>query len=204
MENEITPEQKEQLKSWAGQRDSVLSEISNLRTIKEKLEKENRELSDSNSEIDIRVNQSVGRIEELSKKERELESLLSKDIASLSSEKNVLESEITNLKKIVEVLEPQKKSLETSISFLTETFNSLHERVGVLDKVVGHVTTVSDKNVSVISDLVSSVKASLQEIIDINLSNVEKTNVVIKELPVVFLEVKRKSLIREVINEPKK
>ena len=41
----LTPEQKEQLKTWVGQRDSILSEISILKNEKDILTKKNKELA---------------------------------------------------------------------------------------------------------------------------------------------------------------
>lgn len=197
---EITTEQKMQLATWAEQRDSILLEISNLRTEKEKLESINKELAESNSDIEIRMNEIVGRIDELLKKEIDLIPLRLKEVSDLESRKTCLESEITSLDNLIKRLQPQKDNLEVSIAFLTDTFKSINDRVGLLDKVIGHVTQISDKNIIVIENFVSSLKKEIQVLIDLNKVNVDKTNFVISELPKVFLEVQRKSLIREKIN----
>ena len=67
---------------------------------------------------------------------------------------------------------------------------------------MGHVTEVSNKSVITIDALVAAVKRSMQDLLDTNKVNVDKTNLVIKELPVVFLEAKRQSLERVKISKP--
>jgi len=52
---EITVEQKGQLKTWSGQRDVLLSEISILRDEKSKLEKTNREITNSLTDVADRI-----------------------------------------------------------------------------------------------------------------------------------------------------
>lgn len=203
MNPEITIEQKEQLNTWAGQRDAMLLEISGLRTEQEKLIITNNELSNSSSDISTRLTKTLGRIEELEKKEKELPLLISREIADLKTEKSNLQVENTSLGRINSVLYNEKLGLEASISFLTETFNTMNDRVGLLEKVVGHVTEVSDKNITTINDLISTVKTGMQELIDTNQSVVEKTNTVIGEIPKIVLESKRVSLERSVIKKQK-
>jgi len=65
-------EQKQQLEIWSIQRDAVLLEISTNRILNEKLIQKNKELSNSNSEIETRMNQSIGRLQELKNKEKEM------------------------------------------------------------------------------------------------------------------------------------
>jgi len=200
---ETLPEQKEQLSRWAGQRDALLKEISVLRDTKEKLQKVNKELASSNSDIQINLNKVEGKIEELKKKEIELVPLISKDVSKLNSEKTRLETDVQHLEKTLNILESQKKSLETSVAFLTETFNSIHDRVELLDKVVGHVTEVSGKNVVTINRLVDSVENRVNELLNKTKVNIDKTNMIIEDLPRVFVEAKKKALVREVINNKK-
>lgn len=203
MNPEITKEQQEQLSSWASQRDLLLSEISSLRDTERKLHQRNEELSSSSSEIINKMNQAKGRIEELKIKEAELPELTRKDVSTLKVIKSGLETEILFFKENIKELKDKKDLLEKSISFLTDTFNSLHERVGVLDKVVGHVTEISSKNDKSIQNLVVEIKKGLTEVVEKNKQSVKEMSTVTAELPKVFLEVQRKSLERQVINNKK-
>ena len=196
MPNEITPEQREQLKTWAGQRDSLLSEISVLRTSKEGLEKTSKELASSNTNINADINKALGRIEELKKKEAELVTLQSKEISSLQVEKVGLESDVSNLWKIINILNEQKVGIEKDISLLTDTFVRVNNKTSELDKVVDHVTRVSSDNKHEIDSLLEKLKKTLGELIDVNTKNVFETNVVIEKLPQMLVEVRKQSLMR--------
>ena len=196
---EITPEQKGQLKTWAGQRDALLLEISNLRTAKEALVTSNKEMAHSYSNTNDNMNQVIGRIEELKKKEAELPLLISKEVASLQSRKNCLETEITNLSKLVEVLTVQKTSLEKDVSSALATFNVVKDEAITLDGVVDHVTRVSKNNVTLIDGLVAKLARSLEEIIEVNKKNVSETNVVIDKLPRMLVEIQKRGLIKNKI-----
>jgi predicted nucleic acid-binding Zn-ribbon protein len=192
---EITPEQKGQLRTWAGQRDAILLEISNLQTAKEKLVTSNKEMANSYSDTEKNMNQVIGRIEELKKKEAELPLLISKDVAVLQSRKTCLETEIMNLTKLVEVLSTQKASLEKDVSSALATFTAVKDEAITLDGVVDHVVRVSKNNVTLVEDLVSKLAKSLEEIIEVNKKNVSETNVVIDKLPRMLVEIQKKGLI---------
>lgn len=196
---EITPEQKAYLETFAGKRDAALLEISNLRNQSESLASLNKLLAASNTEIQTQVQQAVGRLTELDKIEKEYDDVVSGSLTKHLIEKTRLESEVTNLQKLVAVLTPQKESLQKDISSLTEIFNTVNNRVGVLDKVVDHVTRISEQNSNTIESLVSGLKLSLKELTDINESNVIKTNQVLDKLPKMLVELQRTHLIKNKI-----
>jgi len=197
--DEFTKEQKAQLKTWAEQRDELLSEISSLKTKEEKLRSINKELASSNSDIESRMNEIRGRIEELKIKESELPGVISKEVAFLESKKTTLESEINLLGKIVEALKPQKASLEIDIEKALSTFEVLKGETLLLDKIVDKVTLVSNSNSDRINLLVSDLAKSLEEIIDVNRKNVLETNIVIDKVPKMIMECQKHGLIKNKI-----
>ena len=196
---EITPEQKAYLATFAGQRDAALLEISTLQIAKEKLEKSNKELATSYSDMETRMNQVIGRIEELNKKEAELPLLISKEMVGLESQKTCLETEITNLKKMIEVLSAQKASLEKDVSSALSTFNVVKDEAISLDAVVDHVVRVSKNNVTLIDELVAKLGRSLEEIIEVNRKNVTETNIVLDKLPRMLVELQKTKLLKNKI-----
>lgn len=194
---EITPEQKAYLATFAGRRDAALLEISNLQIAKEKLEKSNKEIAESYSDTEARMNQVLGRIEELKKKELELPTLISKEVAQLESKKTCLETEIMNLTKLVEVLTSQKTSLEKDVSSALATFTAIKDEAISLDSVVDHVVRVSKNNVTIVEDLVANLAKSLEEIIEVNKKNVFETNLVVDKLPRMLVELQKHGLIKK-------
>jgi len=202
---EITVEQKEQLKTWAGQRDVLLSEISVLRDEKLKLEKTNKEAADSFTNIQNRILISEGRLLELDKKEKEVNDILSVEISDSITKKTALETQIPELEKYVTVLENQKKSLIESIVFMQSVNSGFAEKNIELEKQIGGVIELAQKNASVVSSLMESLKVSSKEIIDINKKNVAETSMVIGELPRLFFDLQRQTMEkRERITKIKK
>ena len=185
-----------QLKSWAGKRDAILAETAKLKEEKIKLEKCNQELADSLTDINNAIILTTGRMTELDKQEKDYESILSIGVSNLTSEKSRLESEVSNFNKMIAVLSSQKKSLEDDILSLTKVFDSVNSRVGVLDKVVDHVVTVSAENERVVSNLVSNLKSDLGKLIEVNQKNVFETNIVINKLPKMLMEAQKHGLIK--------
>jgi len=194
--DEFTKEQKDQLKTWAEQRDAVLLEISNARTIEERLQITNRELATSNTDIIAQMNEVVGRIKELKSKESELPLLISKEISALQSKKSGLESQIPPLEKIVEILTSQKTSLTVDVAFVLNTFEAINGQSLLLEKVVDKVTVISKTNTDKINSLVSDLAKSLEEIITVNKKNVLETNVVIEKLPAMMMELQKAGLLK--------
>ena len=192
---EITPEQKAYLATFAGRRDAALLEISNLQISKEKLEREVKEKVEASLDAETRMNQILGRIVELKKKEAELPLLISKEIAGLQIQKNILDNTIINFTEIVKILSEQKTSLEKDVSSALATFNTIKDETLLLDKVVDHVTKVSLDNTRDINMIVADLKKSLEEIIAVNRKNVLETNVVIDKLPRMLVEAQKHGLI---------
>jgi len=193
---EMTSEQAEKLETWAGQRDALLLEISNLRKTEEGLQKTNKELAAGNTDIQTRMDVIKGRIEELKIKEAELPPLMLKEVAFLESKKLTLESEIMTLGKLLEVLTTQKVSLESDVSSALATFDVVKGEALLLDKIVNHVTTVSKGNSDKIELLVSNLAKSLEEIIEVNKKNVLETNIVVDKVPAMLIELQKNKLIR--------
>ena len=193
---ELTMEQKQQLDTWAGQRDALASEVLILRTETDKLQASNKELAAAHTVIIADMNTIKGRIEELKTRESELPLVISKEIASLQSQKSALQAEVTALEKLIEVLTSKKTSLEADVSFALSTFEAVKEEAFLLDKIVDKVTTVSQDNAVRIESLVNNLAKSLEEIIAVNRKNVFETNVVIEKLPAMLVEAQKHGLIK--------
>lgn len=197
--DEFTAEQKANIKTWEEQRDELLEGNRILRDEQKGLRDTNIELASSNSDIESRMLVIRGRIEELKIKESELPAVISKEVALLQSKKTTLESEITNLGKLLDVLTPQKASLESDIEKALSTFEVLKGEALLLDKVVDRVTVVSQGNSDKINLLVSNLAVSLEEIIAVNRKNVLETNIVIDKVPAMIMECQKKGLIKNKI-----
>ena len=191
---EITREQKAQLKTWAGQRDVLLSEISILRDEKQKLENSIKEIADSHTRVIADMQVIEGRIFELNEKEAEYESVMDIGLAQKIMDKTVLENQIPELEKQVGLLESQKKSLIESIEVMQSVNSGFAAKNIELEKQIGGVIYLNEKNANAVNTLMENLKVSTKELIDINKKNVEETNIVLDKLPRMFVELQKHGL----------
>lgn len=195
---EITVEQKGQLKTWAGQRDVLLSEISILRDSKLKLEKTNKEIAESLTNIQTRILQSEGRLLELDKKEKEVDGILSVEIAESIAKKTSLDNVIPFLQKEIALLESKKKGIMGDIDLFAKITELFSDKTMKLEKAIGEIAKVSSVNAGQINNLMESLKVSTKELIDINKKNVDETNIVINQLPRMVVELQKHGLIKKI------
>ena len=196
MDQEMTTEQKEQLVTWAEQRDALLFELSNLRTESEKLQKINKETAASKTDMETKMNIIIGRISELKNREIDLIPTITQTNSDLRGEKGMLQAEVAGLKLLIKNLISQKTQLMTDVDFALKTFESLRDEALKLDKIIGDVTAVSNSNAEKIDLLVANLAMSLEEIIEVNRKNVFETNVVIEKLPAMLMEAQKHGLIK--------
>jgi len=194
---EITPEQKAQLNSWADQRDSILGVISALKTEKESLVKTNIELGESNAEIQFSIAKGIGRIEEIQKQEEILGTKISKEVADLITEKTVLHTEIEAKKSEIISLNTEKETILDTMKIFIENNQKVFSQTGVLEEIVDKVTTVSKANIFEVENFMTNLKNSIQGLIDVNSKNIDQTNIVIEKLPRLFFEMRKPEVIKK-------
>jgi uncharacterized coiled-coil DUF342 family protein len=201
--NELTPEQAQQIASWVSQRDAILADIANLRTEQHKLTLSNQGLAESNTDIETRINKGLGRIEELDKKEKEYEEIISTKLSDSLVQSSQLQSEITGLTREIGLLFSQKETLVDLVLNLTSIHNKLSESAVETEKMIGAVTQVNSDNAKELQNLLIEVKNQVKQIIDVNESNVAKTNVVINDLPKIIFDLQRELFERKQFNRIK-
>ncbi len=203
MDQPLTPEQNKQLDSWASQRDSLLLDIANKRSEIELLTATNNNLASSNTEISEKVQQSIGRLEELDKKDKERATLISQEIVDLISEKSVLQTEISGLKTEILTHEDKKQSILRDILSLSLLHDKVFEKVNGLESMIGGIVTVSSENATRTNNILIDAATALQKMIDINDQNVAKTNAVIYELPKMIMDLQIDIIERKTLNKIK-
>jgi chromosome segregation ATPase len=199
----MNPEQTKQLASWVSQRDLILVDISNLRTEQEKLTKTNLELAGSNTEIQNKIQQSVGRLQELYDREKDVVKNVSVELSGLRVEKTQLETKIEDLSKEIGFLTTHKNDLvELTDKLLTAHDVVTHNALSI-DKVAGDAVKVNSDNVREIERLLATMKEELKKTIDVNEQNVSKTNVVINDLPRIIFDLQKDIAERKKFNKVK-
>lgn len=198
MEPTITPEQNEQLKTWASERDAVLSEIAVLKDQREKLIKANQEVAQSYTEIITKIQQSIGRMEELDLKEKDWELIMSNEVADLRVEKTKLETILTDLKTQVAVYESKKETLVKDIELLLVLYDQHYGHAQNLDKVIDRVVRISQENMDKLNIFVKGLEPEVQKLFNLVDENVAKTNLVIDKLPRMVVELQKHGLTNKI------
>lgn len=193
---EITPEQKKQLGRWAIERDAILEEISRLKIEENALNERNISLANSNTDLETRINQSIGRLAELDKQEETRKNLVSIEVADLEKKKTALENQIPSLDKEISAKISEINILANTLLTVTDVHGKVFDKASILDQIVEHVTKVSSQNITDIEIFMTLLKKSIQEIVDKNSKNVEQTNIILEKLPRYIFELQKPIPIR--------
>jgi len=201
--NPLLPEQQKQIDSWVSQRDSILLDISIKREESAKLIERNKELASSNTEIADKIQQSEGRLIELSKKETEMAGFTTIENSELKTEKSKLEEEVYRLKISESHLILRKEELNADIEAITKIHGSVFKHVGVIEQIVGETVKINSQNAREIKNILVEAGNELIKIIEVAEKNVEVTNRAIVEIPQIILDLHKSVLERRIINKRK-
>jgi len=197
--NDFTPEQNQQLASWASERDTILSEIAIKRDENRALKVQNENLAQSNTEIQDSIKESRGRLAELVIREEETANTTTAENAALRVEKTALEGTITLLKTQVEMLETQKRVITHDITTFKDVYDRVVDRTAALDNIMNHVVAITDENIRKVDILMGNLAGSVQKVLDVNEANVKKANMVIMEMPKMFFELQKQQPLKKPI-----
>jgi chromosome segregation ATPase len=199
---ELTLEQKKELNSWSEKRDSILKEISVISIQLEEKNKKSIELSESNTEIETRINQGKGRLIEIDEKEKERSKLISKEISDLQIEKSTLQVEVSSLKKEVGGLKSEKGVLIEVIDSLKKVHSDIFAKANGLDKIVEQVNRMTTTNISDFKLFFEELKNTVQSVIDGNKKVISETNIMVQKVPKILREVTTPiRIIRPILNK---
>ncbi len=188
------------LKSWVSQRDALLTEISNKKCEKDKLNEECINLSDSSTEITTKIIESRGRLDELTKKEEEFSKVIKTDTAYLILEKTDLQTKNEGLKIENKLLEEKKNGLLQDVANITGFHDHIFEKVNNLEGIVSKTIAISTDNAKEIESVLRSAGAELKKVVDIGEANVNKTNKLVLEIPKIIVDLHRDIIERRKIN----
>lgn len=197
--NDFTPEQQNQIKTWASERDSLTSEIASKREENESLKKSNSNLCISNTELSERLLVSEGRLKELASREKDISNLTSLEVADLEKIKTRLQTEVTAIEKDIERLNVIKNNIIETTNFATATYETVLKKTKTIDGIFAQASEVNDLNISKMTVLMSEMTNSVQKLYDTNEANIEKANYYINELSKIFFIAQKTSPIKKIM-----
>jgi DNA repair exonuclease SbcCD ATPase subunit len=186
------------LQSWVAQRDQLLKSIADLKTEIESLEKKNRELSESNSDIESRISKAQGRMEEMDKSEEAYKEVVGIEVSDLLSQKSKLEVEVSREQVVLESLNSKKQTLLEAIDTLTQIYDKVFSNVHEMEGIVGNVKEVSDKNIAELHGMFSEIGTKLTEVMEKGKESADGANVILEKLPRWIFELQRPVSLKRV------
>ncbi len=203
MESTLTLEQKKQLDSWASQRDSILLDIAGKKTESERLTLINNNLAISNTEISDKIQQSIGRLEEIEIKEEERAKFITTENVSLINLKSVLQTEVSSLQSEIVVLKDKKENIYNDIAVISKVHQDIFSRSSDIERIITETVTINSSNAREIKNILFEAGIELKKMIDIGSENVGITNKVISEIPKMVVDLHRDIIERKKINKHK-
>ncbi len=157
----MTPDQLQQIKTWAEERDGYMKEISELRSSKSELKKECDDLSNSKTLLENKSNELIGAIVVLEAEEEKRIGLISKKLAQLKEEQTSLQTIVKSLRENVEDLTNRKDELEKSIPVLLSVESRLKEQSEGLKGTIDYVVKTSNRHTEEVSMFLTNLKRDI-------------------------------------------
>jgi len=195
---QISLSQKKQTEAWATRRDEKLREISLLDIEIEAKTKKNSELGESNKEVEGQINNLLGRLAELERKEKERELLVSKEVIELESRKSTLVSEIYSLEKNKTLLENEEKKKVVTLESLSSIFDVLNRKISIASSTASSVFESGQKYSVLYKEYFDNLKGSVDALIVVNKDNTEQTKIILDKLPRFIFELQKPIPIRRI------
>lgn len=194
--NEITSVQSKALKTWAERRDEILREISVLKDEANTVVKTNTNGHQAFSELQGRIQHTVGRLDELDKLEEQKKTSLSKDVSDLLVQKSTLQGDVAVAKIELQGLDSKKSEVFELLNSFDTIFSTLLDNANGLNVTIGNMhekAKVHDANVDTI---MQAVRNSGDIIVEKNQENVKTTNIVLEKLHKWLFEISKPLPIR--------
>lgn len=192
----MNPDQKQSLKSWAEQRDTLLREIGILQTEKNDLDILNKQAGIDFSDLEKSIANARGRFSVIGEIEEKIRTSLPLDIEKLELEKITLQSTVLFLKDSVDSLSLQKSKVIEDLNILLSVYEQANSRVETINEVIEKISKIGTDNKVIVEDLMKTVKSTSKEVIDINQKNVKEASSILEKLPAMLVELQKQNLIK--------
>lgn len=175
MNPEISIPQQQNLQSFAEQRDTLLSEISQKRSELEIITKTTSELEAHNSSLNKDILQKEKAIELMESFEEERSLLISQNLSGLITKYQTLNEVIPLLEKQVETLNSEIDIKTKQLTAFTETMDYQIKQVKGLDEVVRNTVRINTDNISELNHFIVGARNSVEglSVIDTYVSKVK-------------------------------
>ncbi len=199
----LTQDQNRQLASWASQRDAILRDIGDRKTENEGLTKANRDLADSNTEISNRIQQSIGRLEELDRREASRAALTTVENENLTREKSILQTEVSSLRSMISTLAGEYVDIREKTESITKVYETVFSKAGDIERIIEGTVRMSSSNASEVKAVLEAAAAQMTKIVEIGRKAVDESNQTIGKIPQMMVDIHKDVIERRTISRNK-
>lgn len=160
----MTQDQENTLKSWAEERDKLMSELAPLRAKHEEIVKKLKLSSENHSDIEKAIIDKNARLETIEKFEKHRVSTIANELSDKIVEKTKIENEIKSLTRDIAILKSHKEDLANTISILLPVIDRVKSQTDSLLKTLDNVIGINKSNTADVNIMVSNLKKFLSEI----------------------------------------
>lgn len=193
---ELTPAQRNVIRTWTEERDALRTEIGTLTTERDNLQRQHADGVNALGDINNRIAKARGRILELEALEERHRTSVATDVAELEARKSRLEAECIAKEAESKTWDARKVEKIGMIETLVVAHDKMSDQATIVDQVVGQVIETSKKAVSDMKIDMAEVHTVVLEVIAKSNENIKQTNIVIDGLPKFIFDMQKPIPVR--------
>ena len=199
--SQFTSEQLQNIESWSVKRDALLGEIAVLEDLKNTLNKEISDGSESLTKIHTDISFYQGSLTRIKEEEENRKLLVSKELVALESQKSLLEIDIqAKMQKNIELDKGADQKLK-AIELLGNFEKQVDKLIQSVKSGVDTILTKTQKHDLAMQASLRDVQMVSTEVIKTGNENIAETKLILEKLPQYVFELKKpRPLVRAYIN----
>ncbi len=191
--NNLTPQQNQQLTTFAEKRDVLLREIGNLSVQREGIEKSCKDGGAALTDINNQIAEARGRLAELVELETRWRGSVSTDIMQLEVTKTRLQGEVSLLEEKVKGGEEKYAIVIGAGAELEKAHIIMQDQAAIVNKVVGEIIITSQTHTSEMKTIMDNIRVVSLDVIEKGNANIAQADSLMVTVPR-FVESLQKSI----------
>lgn len=198
----LTPQQKQMLQTWAEKRDSLIRDIgtyqTELDTIKSDVKTQGLALADLHTQIA----EVKGRLAEIIALEDRHRNSVSIEVSDLEVRKSRLQAECSG----IEIELREKSNVMAVVLVSTKELQSIHttmqDQVKIIESITSHIIETNKLYTTDMKATISEIKIISDQVIEKAETNISQTNIILEKLPKYIFELQKPIHIRRTFAAP--
>lgn len=192
----LTPTQRAQIKTWAEQRDALLSEIGVHTTARDDRKKEADAEAQRLTALQTQAAEVEGRISVLDRLEEAKKNSVGLELVELEARKSRLQGENTVQESETNASKREHGIVIAATRALKDAHGIAQDKAATIEAVLGQVIDTAAAHAQIVKESTAELHAVHATVIDRANDNLAKTNIVIEKLPKMLFDMQRPIPVR--------